>query len=199
MVETTQALMDENGKCPLKKMAEAGAGRVRGVHFGTYDFTAANKLLPMFQQMNHPVCDHAHFVMKTALHDTGVWLSDGATNLLPLETAGKNSAKVVEESWLLSYQHICHSLKKGLYQGWDLHPGQLPVRFIAFYSVFRNGFETAALRLQNYLSGKAGTMADDAATATVLANFILKGFYAGAFLKSELKSHGLDVEKLEKL
>ncbi len=189
MVETTQALMDENGRCPLKSFIEAGEGRIRGVHFGTYDFTAANKLLPFEQMMDHPVCDHAHFVMKTALHDTGVWLSDGATNVLPFELDGGAKHGVVD-SWRLSFKHICHSLKKGLYQGWDLHPGQLPVRYLAFYYIFRKGLKQAAIRLSKYEKNERGTIADDAATAKVLRNFLLKGLHSGAFTKEELEFYG---------
>ena len=34
---------------------------------------------------------------------------------------------------------IRHSLVNGFYQGWDLHPAQLPTRFAAVYAFFLEG------------------------------------------------------------
>ena len=36
------------------------------------------------QRMAHPACDFARHMMQVALAGTGVWLSDGATNILPV-------------------------------------------------------------------------------------------------------------------
>ena len=38
----------------------------------------------------------------------------------------------------------------GFYQGWDLHPGQLPTRYAATYAFFRAGLPRALSRLQDY-------------------------------------------------
>ena len=34
--------------------------------------------------MRHPACDFAKHMMQVALAQTGVWLSDGATNIMPI-------------------------------------------------------------------------------------------------------------------
>ena len=34
--------------------------------------------------MRHPACDFAKHMMQVALAQSGVWLSDGATNIMPI-------------------------------------------------------------------------------------------------------------------
>ncbi len=86
--------------------------------------------------------------MQVAYAGTGIWLSDGATNILPVPvhhggtpasplTAGQiedNPRKTVHHAWKLHFEHIRHSLVNGFYQGWDLHPAQLVTRYAAVYS-----------------------------------------------------------------
>ena len=54
----------------------------------------------------------------------------------------------VHHAWQLSHRHIRHSLEGGFYQGWDLHPAQLPVRYAAVYAFFLEGLEAASARLK---------------------------------------------------
>lgn len=130
MVETTQAVLDANGKNPLRKFVLASEGRMKATAFGTYDYTASCNITAKYQDMGHQVCDFAHHVMKVALGGTGVWLSDGATNVMPIGPhRGDNltpeqlieNKDVVHRTWKQAYDHTRHSLWKGLYQGWDLH------------------------------------------------------------------------------
>ncbi|MEO9211098.1 MAG: phosphoenolpyruvate kinase, partial [Ginsengibacter sp.] len=83
MVEATQIIMDDEGKNPLMKIVKAGEGRLIAAHFGTYDYTASCGITAKFQTMDHPVCDFAHHMTKVALGSTGIFLSDGATNIMP--------------------------------------------------------------------------------------------------------------------
>ena len=85
--------------------------------------TAAN------QDLHHPACDFARSMMLATLAETGVWLVDGATNLLPFPPE-------VHQAWKLHYDNIRHSLYNGFYQSWDLHPAQIPARLVAVYNVF---------------------------------------------------------------
>ena len=62
----------------------AGGGRVRGAHFGTYDYTALCGITASWQHMRHAACDFAKHMMQVALAQSGVWLSDGATNIMPI-------------------------------------------------------------------------------------------------------------------
>ena len=84
MVETTQAIMAIDGTNPLYKFIKASKGRCIAMHFGTYDYTASCSITAKYQEMDHPVCDFAHHVTKVALAHTGIWLSDGATNTMPI-------------------------------------------------------------------------------------------------------------------
>ena len=62
----------------------------------------------------------------------------------------------------------------GYYQGWDLHPAQLPTRFAATYAFYRDGFDAAALRLRNYLSRPGSSVMDEPATARALSDFVVR-------------------------
>ena len=84
MVETTQSIMDADGVNPLFRFIKASKGRCIATHFGTYDYTASCSITAKYQEMDHPVCDFAHHMTKVALAHTGIWLSDGATNTMPI-------------------------------------------------------------------------------------------------------------------
>ena len=134
------------------KMVKALKGRCRAAHFGTYDYTAGCQITAEYQDMPHPACDFARSVMQVALAGTGIWISDGATNILPVaphkgdltEEQLEENNDAVRNAWALHYDHIQHSLMKAYYQGWDLHPGHLPTRYAAVYSFFLSGLDWPA-------------------------------------------------------
>ena len=125
--------------------------------------------------MDHPVADHAKNVMLLASAGTGVPVSDGSTNLLPV-----GSAAQVHAGWARHFRLVGRSLERGLYQGWDLHPAQLPTRFLATFLFFRTGLDEAGGRLRDYLAGTGGTVLDEPATARALAGFLRRGVHCGA-------------------
>ena len=84
MVETPQTLFGADGSAAMPLMVNAGAGRVSAAHFGTYDYTALCGITAAWQQMRHPACDFARHIMQVSFGGTGIWLSDGATNILPV-------------------------------------------------------------------------------------------------------------------
>ncbi len=117
-----------------------------GLHFGTYDYTAALGISPAHQAMDHPVAEHAKHVMAVAAAQTGVRLSDGSTNILPVGDTAQ-----VHRAWAMHAGLVRRSLERGLYQGWDLHPAQLPTRFATTYLFFRSGLDRSLARLAVYL------------------------------------------------
>ena len=210
MIETTQSILDVNGVVPMKAMINAGKGRCIAAHFGTYDYTASCNITARYQTMAHPVCDFAHHMMKVALAGTGIWLSDGATNVMPIEPhrgeeltedQKTENRRTVHNAWKLSYDHIRHSLLHGFYQGWDLHPAQLAARYAAVYSFFLESYEEAAERLKNFIDKAAqatlvGDVFDDAATGQGLLNFFLIALNCGAISEKEVLAAGLTMEEL---
>lgn len=214
MVETTQAIFDEDGNAPLPRLVQAARGRCLAAHFGTYDYTAACNITAAHQHMAHPACDFAKHVMQVTLAGTGVWLSDGATNILPVAphrtTAGgrltdaqrAENLAAVHGAWRLHYSHVRHSLIHAFYQGWDLHPAQLPTRYAAVYAFFLEGLLPAADRLRNFVEKAAqatlvGEVFDDAATGQGLLNFFLRALNSGAITEEEATVlSGLTMEEL---
>jgi hypothetical protein len=214
MVETPQALIAADGTCPLPRFVSAGEGRCAAAHLGIYDFTASTGITADYQLMQHPMCDAARQVMRLALSETGVMLSDGATNLLPVTrhrrieggpplSAAQESENLdsIRAAWRLHYDDVRHSLINGFYQGWDLHPAQLVTRYAALYAFFLEGFDSAADRLKRFVDRAAratltGDVFDDAATGQGLLNFFLRGLACGALTEEEALTTGLTLDEL---
>lgn len=198
MLETPQMVIERDGTVGARRHLLAGQTRVRGVHFGTYDYTASLNITAHHQSMTHPACDFARDVMQVSLAGTGVWLSDGATNVMPV-----GEQVTVHAAWRLHYSHVRHSLMHAIYQGWDLHPAQLPSRYAAVFSFFMEGLDRAGERLSNFVDQAAkatmvGEVFDDAATGQGLLNYFLRAINCGAIDEEEARSRtGLTRDELE--
>ena len=182
-VETPQSVMSADGTAAVAPMIQAGEGRVTALHYGTYDYSASLGIAAAYQSMEHPVADHAKAVMQLAAAGTGVRLSDGSTNILPV-----GDAEAVEAGWALHARLVRRHLERGFYQGWDLHPAQLVTRFLATYAFYRDGFDSAAVRLRNYAHRIESSVLDEAATARALAGFIRRGEVCGALTVDEVET-----------
>ncbi len=180
-IETPQSLLTPDGAAAAARMIHTGAGRVTALHYGTYDYSAACGVTAAFQSMAHPVADHAKAVMQLAAAGTGVWLSDGSTNVLPV-----GSAEQVRAAWRLHAGLVRRSLERAYYQGWDMHPHQLPTRYLATYAFYREAFAPAAERLKAYLGAGSDGVLDEPATAQALASALVRGLRCGALSEDEV-------------
>jgi citrate lyase beta subunit len=214
MVETPQSIFNEEGRAALRALVAEGGGRVRGAHFGTYDYTASCNITAAHQSMTHPACDFAKHVMQVGLAASGVTLSDGATNIMPVaphratpggelsdEQLRKNRA-AIHRAWKVHFDHVRHSLVHAFYQGWDLHPAQLPTRYAAVFSFFLEGLDAASRRLRSFTEKAAqatllGDVFDDAAPGQGLLNFFLRGMSCGAITAEEAAETGLSLEEMQ--
>lgn len=210
MIETTQSIFDHKGNANLISLINEAEGRCKAAHFGVYDYTALCDITAKYQSMQHSVCDFARQMMKVTLAGTGVWLSDGATNIMPV-TIHKGDDLTAEEvrenkesiyrAWKISFDDIKHSLLSGFYQGWDLHPAQIPVRYAAVYDFFLESLGQASERLTNFIDKAAqatlvGDIFDDAATGQGLLNYFLRSHNCGAVTKEEIIKTGLSESDL---
>ena len=189
-IELPSAVLGADGKATVARLITAAGGRCTGLHYGTYDYSAAAGVAAAYQAMDHPVADHAKAVMQAAAAQTGVRLSDGSTNILPV-----GSTDEVRSAWELHHRLVRRSLERGFYQGWDLHPAQLPTRYAATYGFFTDGRDAAVTRLRRYLDRQAGGIADEPATARALAGYLLRGLDCGAlddagYTRDELLNFG---------
>jgi hypothetical protein len=194
-VETPQSILGPDGTALVARMVHASAGRCTALHYGTYDYSASAGIAAAYQSMEHPAADHAKAVMQVAAAGTGVRLSDGSTNVLPV---GDRAA--VHAAWALHARLVRRSLERGFYQGWDLHPAQLPSRYAATYAFYREGLPTAAERLRNYVGQVDSGVMDEPATARALADFVVRGLDCGATDDAEVEAlTGIDRPRLDVL
>ncbi|WP_329129414.1 HpcH/HpaI aldolase/citrate lyase family protein [Streptomyces sp. NBC_01476] len=174
-IETTQAILGPDGTATVPRLIDAAQGRATGLHYGTFDYSAACGISAAHQSLDHPVADYAKAVMQAAAAGTGVRLSDGSTNVLPVGPAAQ-----VHAAWQLHYGLVRRSLARGYYQGWDMHPAHLPTRYAATYAFYREGLDTAAARLAAYTAKTGGDVLDEPATARALSGYLLRGLDCGA-------------------
>jgi citrate lyase beta subunit len=205
MVETPSALMN------LANLVELAEGRCVAVHFGPYDYTSSLGITSTNQHLLHPACDFARSMMQISLAGRGLRLSDGPTNIMPVPIHrgdGVSAAQraenrtVVHRAWKLHYDHVRHALYNGFYQGWDLHPAQLPIRYAAIYAFFLEGLDAASERVRNFIGQAAqatriGDVFDDAATGQGLLNYFLRATACGAIPESDIPAlTGLTLKQL---
>ncbi len=213
MIETTQSIINHKGENTVPLLVAAAGGRCRSAIFGTYDYTASCNITAAHQTHTHPACDFARHVLQVSLAGTGITISDGATTSMPIgpHKAPKDGVlsaqqmdenrSVVHGAWKLHYDNIMHSLRHGYYQGWDLNPGQLPVRYAAMDAFFLSGLQDASTRLNAFLNKAAqatlvGNTFDDAATGQGLLNFFLRGMACGAITEQEVLATGITLDEL---
>ena len=194
-VETPQAILAATGAAAVATMIHAADHRAVGLHYGTYDYSASCGIAAEYQALDHPVADYAKAVMQVAAAGTGVRLSDGSTNVTPVGTPAEIHAAMALHARLTT-----RSLVRGYYQGWDMHPGHLITRYLATYAFYQHSYPAAASRLRAYLSGQAGAVMDEPATAAALAGFIVRGVHCGALdADSVERDTGTDLNAVEAL
>ncbi|MFI7385401.1 DUF6986 family protein [Streptomyces sp. NPDC049813] len=180
-IETSQSILAADGTAAVARMIDAAEGRATGLHYGTFDYSACLGVSAAYQASDHPAADHAKAVMQVAAAGTGVRVSDGSTNVLPVGPTAK-----VHDAWRLHYGLTRRALARAYYQGWDMHPGHIPTRYAAVFAFYREGFEQAAARLAAYAHQTAGDIADEPATAKALAGYLLRGLDCGALDVAEV-------------
>lgn len=213
MIETPQAIVNQRGESNLRRLVDAGDGRVMSIAFGTYDYTAACAITARYQAHDHPAADFARAAIQAALAGTGIAISDSVTTIMPIGPHRSSSSQplselqlaenraVVQQAWKIHYDNITRSLQHGYYQSWDLHPAQLPVRYAAVYAFFLGQLGDAAQRLHAFLARASqatlvGNLFDDAATGQGLLNFFLRGIACGALTEAEALAAGITLDEL---
>ncbi len=179
-VEMPQLIVGADGAATIARCVQAGRGRLTGLHYGTYDYSAAVGVSAGQQSLDHPAADYAKSVMQAAAAGTGVRLCDGSSNLLPVGTRAE-----VTRAWQSHVGLVRRSLERGFYQGWDLHPAQLVSRYAATYGFYRQGLDAACERLRAY-GQRAAAGLEEPATGRALAGYLLRGLFCGAFADSEV-------------
>jgi citrate lyase beta subunit len=161
-VETAPAVVDADGRITVPLLLAAGRGRVTGLHFGPYDYTAALGLSPREQALDAPVADAAKDLLQLSAAARGVAVSDGSSNVLPVGDRAQ-----VHAAWALHARLVERGTARGLWQGWDLHPGQLVSRWATLSAFFRERLPEVRARL----AGTATGVADEPATWAMLDAF----------------------------
>ena len=211
MIETPEAIVNERGEIALRKIVEAGKGRVAAAHFGAYDYTASFGISGAHQHLRHEACNFARQMMQIALAPLSIRLSDSVTIEMPVpiykgenltRDQTKENTRVVHKAWRTHFNNVTNSLINGFYQSWDLHPAQLAARYAAVYAFFLESKDAQGKRLKNFI-GRAtqaaltGNVFDDAASANGLVNFFKRAFDCGALSETEIAAAtDLTIEEL---
>ncbi|MCM3884437.1 aldolase/citrate lyase family protein [Frankia sp. R82] len=186
----------ERGRAQGVVPATGPAGRLIGLHVGTYDYSAALGISGADQAGDHPSVEYATTMMQLVTAGTGIDVADGSSNLLPVDERPGTGGADVRRAWRRHADLVRRAWHRGLYQGWDLHPGQLVSRHAAVAGCLLAGLDDALARLGAYVSARdasagAGPVADEPATGRALAGQILRALDAGLVDDAGLGSVGL--------
>ncbi|MGQ7296245.1 DUF6986 family protein [Quadrisphaera sp. KR29] len=213
-VEVPALVVAPDGRAAVARCREAARGRLTGLHYGTYDFSAACGVPPAAQALDHPLADHAKAVLQLATAGTGVAVSDGSTNALPTGGPDGSDTAQVHAAWALHARLVTRALDRGLVQGWDLHPGHLVTRHLANLVHARAELPEAERRLAAWVAatvpadgggaadgdGAADGVADEPATAQAMARLLVRADVVGAQgLADSSRRVGLDEAALRAL
>jgi citrate lyase beta subunit len=184
-IETPQAVVGPDGRVTAARMVHAAGRRLIGLHYGTYDYSAALGIAAAHQASDHPAADFAKQAMQVAVAGTGAVAVDGSTNVLPVGDRAQ-----VHAAWRVHAGLVRRALERGFYQGWDLHPVQLVTRYTATYAFFRAALPAAVARLAAYLDRTSGGVLDEPATARALASVLVRALDCGAVDAEEIAARG---------
>jgi len=206
IAETPQSFAFDKNGFGLSRFADACHERLFAVHFGVFDFSSALGYALHAQSLDCRAAHFARFLMSLHLTPRGIRVVDSITNLMPKETYTESAALTAEQrqanranlslAWRTHFAHVTSALENGFYQGWDLHPGQLPIRFFATYLFFERGLKQAIDRINAFVDNQqkssllAGTF-DDEASVLGIINFFRNGLSCGAFAQADLDKLGL--------
>ena len=210
MVETTQSIMSLDGTNPLYQFVKASRGRCIAMHFGTYDYTASCSITARYQEMDHPVCDFAHHMTKVALAHTGIWLSDGATNTMPIgpnrgdaltEQQKQENRQVVHRAWKKDTTIYAIPCGTDSTRGGTLTLLSYRCAIRPYLPFFLESYDDAVERLKTFVEKAAratliGDVFDDAATGQGLLNYFLRALNSGAITEEEVLATGLTLDEI---
>jgi citrate lyase beta subunit len=174
-IELPAAVLGADGTATVARMITAANRRCIGLHYGTYDYSAALGITPAEQRADHPAAEHAKAVLQVAAAGRGVHVVDGSSNLLPV---GDRAA--VLDAWRVQARIVRRALTWGIGQGWDLHPAQVPCRYLVAFAFLRAGAPAARARLEAYRSRIAAGVLDEPATERALLAYLRRGRHVGA-------------------
>ncbi len=204
LIESPEAFLSIDGTIPLASIVGAAKGRCQSLHFGVYDFTSSLGIGSAGQSIDHLACDFARLWMQVAAGlAPGLGVSDGIISRLPIipKVSNDESEAEFKATWRYNYQQIQRSLALGFYQGWDLHPAQLPVRHVANYVFFMRELDGAVARLKAFsekasTASRVGGVFDDRASVLGLINFFNRAVVSGVLPSEDLEGLGIDLVKI---
>lgn len=193
-VETPRSVLGPDGAAAAPRILEAAGGRLAAMHLGVFDYTSSLGLMPWEQRLDHAANDFARQVLQVALAGTGVWISDGSSNVVP----ASDRTEDVRAAWRVHADHVRHSLSNGFYQGWDLHPSHLASRYAAAYGWLLPHLGDATERVRAWRDGAAtGGVLDEPATITSLMRYLRFMVSSGAVDETDvLEATGLGRDEL---
>ena len=182
-IETPRSVIGPDGSVAAPGILEAAAGRLRAMHFGVFDYTSALGLMPWEQRLDHPANDFARHALQVALAGTGVWISDGSSNVVP----ASDRTEDVHAAWRVHADNVRHSLRHGFYQGWDLHPAHLVSRYAAVYGWLLPYLDDAASRVRAWRRRvEVHGVLDEPATVASLLRYLRFAVSSGAVDEAEV-------------
>ena len=181
-VETPQLILGPDGTSPVAQLPHAVPGRISGLHYGTYDYSPPCRSPREYQSMEHPVADFAKEVMQLAVAGTGIRLSDGSTNIIPVGDGRARTPGGCTAGWSAARWNAATT------RAGTCTPPSCPAASPPPTRSTGRAFPRSRSRLRNYVERTEGGVMDEPATARALAAFVLRGVQCGAVGAEEVQA-----------
>ena len=113
----------------------AADGRCTGLHYGTYDYSAARRHR---RRRTRRWTTRPPTTPRRSCRWPPPAPACGSPTARPTSCRSATPRRCTRPGQLHA-RLVRRSLERGFYQGWDLHPAQLPTRYAATYAFFRDG------------------------------------------------------------
>jgi hypothetical protein len=195
-VHSPRAVVDDDGRIVLSKLAEAAGGRCISAHLDGDSFLSELNVPAAHRHARHEACNFARQIMHLVLSPLGIGLSDSIVPSTALSHG--TDIQAVHRAWREHFNGVTHSLIGGFYQGWDAGPVLLPARYAAVYAFFIEALAPQKERFREF-TGQAAANGEikDANSAQTTLNFFYRARDCGALTEHEIsEATGLSAEEL---
>jgi hypothetical protein len=195
-VHSPRAVVDDDGRIVLSKLAEAAGGRCISAHLDGDSFLSELNVPAAHRHARHEACNFARQIMHLVLSPLGIGLSD---SIMPSTALSPDTDfQIVHRAWREHFNGVTYSLIGGFYQGWDADAVLLPARYAAVFSFFMEAKDAQATRFRGFTGQLAANgEIEDANSAQTTLNFFYRALDCGALTEHEIsEATGLSAEEL---
>lgn len=190
VIASNAGVIDNTGRVILRDLARS-TQRIKTIYFDGSAYLTSIDVPAAHHHTRHEACNFMRQLLKLALADTGIALSDLS---VPREYNASDPASI-RRAWREHFNNVTYALADGFYHGIDHSPAMLPARYAALFSFYIEALPAQAEAFKKALR----TDTPDLVSAQKTLNFFLRGLDCGGLELDEVViATGLSPDELNK-